>query len=74
MGTNFSFKLARPIRELNSSIIAMKKGNFDNINFSKIEEKDDISQLSNSFYSMSNTIINQKLNLEKTINDESASC
>ena len=39
LGTNFSFKLARPIRELNSSIIAMKKGNFDNINFSKIEEK-----------------------------------
>ena len=73
LGTNFSFKLARPIRELNSSIIAMKKGNFNNINFSKIEEKDDISQLSNSFYSMSNTIINQKLNLEKTnitINDQ----
>ncbi len=73
LGTNFSFKLAKPIRELNSSIIAMKKGNFNNINFSKIEEKDDISQLSNSFYSMSNTIINQKLNLEKTnitINDQ----
>ncbi len=73
IGTNFSFKLARPIRELNSSIIALKKGNFDNFKISKIEEKDDISQLTNSFYSMSNTIINQKLNLEKTnitINDQ----
>ena len=73
IGTNFSFKLARPIRELNSSIIALKKGNFNNQRFSKIEERDDISQLTNSFYSMSNTIINQKLNLEKTnitINDQ----
>ena len=73
IGTNFSFKLARPIRELNSSIIALKKGNFDKLKISKIEEKDDISQLTNSFYSMSNTIINQKLNLEKTnitINDQ----
>ena len=73
IGTNFSFKLARPIRELNSSIIALKKGNFDNLAVSKIDEKDDISQLTNSFYSMSNTIINQKSNLEKTnitINDQ----
>jgi len=73
IGTNFSFKLARPIRDLNSSINDLKKGNFNNIRISKIEEKDDISQLTNSFYSMSNTIINQRLNLEKTnvtINDQ----
>ncbi len=73
IGTNFSFKLARPIRDLNSSINDLKKGNFNNLRISKIEEKDDISQLTNSFYSMSNTIINQRLNLEKTnvtINDQ----
>ena len=73
IGTNFSFKLARPIRDLNSSINDLKKGNFNNLKITKIEEKDDISQLTNSFYSMSNTIINQKLNLEKTnitINDQ----
>ena len=73
IGTNFSFKLARPIRELNSSINDLKKGNFNNLRITKIEEKDDISQLTNSFYSMSNTIIDQRLNLEKTnitINDQ----
>ena len=73
IGTNFSFKLARPIRDLNSSINNLKKGNFNNLKISKIEEKDDISQLTNSFFSMSNTIINQRLNLEKTnitINDQ----
>ena len=73
IGTNFSFKLARPIRDLNSSINELKKGNFSKLKVSKIDEKDDISQLTNSFYSMSNTIINQKLNLEKTnltINDQ----
>ena len=73
IGTNFSFKLARPIRDLNSSINDLKKGNFNNLKITKIEEKDDISQLTNSFYSMSNTIINQRLNLEKTnitINDQ----
>ena len=73
IGTNFSFKLARPIRDLNSSINELKKGNFSKLKISKIDEKDDISQLTNSFYSMSNTIINQKLNLEKTnltINDQ----
>jgi two-component system nitrogen regulation sensor histidine kinase NtrY len=73
IGTNFSFKLARPIRDLNSSINDLKKGNFNNLKISKIEEKDDISQLTNSFFSMSNTIINQRLNLEKTnitINDQ----
>ena len=73
IGTNFSFKLARPIRDLNSSINDLKKGNINNLRITKIEEKDDISQLTNSFYSMSNTIINQRLNLEKTnitINDQ----
>ena len=73
IGTNFSFKLAKPIKDLNVSINALKKGKFNVFNFSKLEEKDDISQLTNSFYSMGNTIINQKLNLEKTnitINDQ----
>jgi len=73
IGSNFSFKLAKPIRELNSSIIALKKGNFKNLKISKSDDKDDISQLTNSFYSMSNTIINQRLSLEKTnitINDQ----
>ena len=73
IGTNFSFKLARPIRDLNSSINDLKKGNINNLRITKIEEKDDISLLTNSFYSMSNTIINQRLNLEKTnitINDQ----
>ena len=73
IGTNFSFKLARPIRDLNSSINALKKGNLNDLQVSEIKENDDISQLINSFHSMSNTIINQKLNLEKTnitINDQ----
>ncbi|MFL2514169.1 MAG: sensor histidine kinase [Alphaproteobacteria bacterium] len=73
IGTNFSFKLARPIRDLNLSINELKKGNFNNLKISKIDDRDDISQLNNSFYNMSNTIINQRLNLEKTnitINDQ----
>ena len=73
IGTNFSFKLARPIRDLNSSINELKKGNFNSLKISKIDDRDDISQLNNSFYNMSNTIINQRLNLEKTnitINDQ----
>jgi len=73
IGTNFSFKLARPIRDLNSSINELKKGNFKNLRISMIKENDDISQLTNSFYKMSNTIISQRLNLEKTnitINDQ----
>src|SRR5210317_797760 len=73
IGSNFSFKLAKPIRELNSSINALKKGKFNDLQVSKIDDKDDISQLTNSFHSMSNTIINQKLILEKTnitINDQ----
>ena len=36
IGTNFSFKLARPIRDLNSSINDLKKGNFNNLKISKI--------------------------------------
>jgi len=73
IGTNFSFKLARPIRNLNSAIISLKKGNFENSFIEKISEKDDISQLTNSFYDMSETINYQKNNLEKTnetINDQ----
>ena len=66
IGTNFSFKLARPIRNLNSAIISLKKGNFENNNIEKTTNKDDISQLTNSFYDMSETIIFQKNNLEKT--------
>ncbi len=66
IGTNFSFKLARPIRNLNSAIISLKKGNLDNNNILKTNEKDDISQLTNSFFDMSETIIYQKNNLEKT--------
>ena len=66
IGTNFSFKLARPIRNLNSAIISLKKGNFNNNSIEKITEKDDISQLTNSFYDMSEKIVFQKNNLEKT--------
>jgi nitrogen fixation/metabolism regulation signal transduction histidine kinase len=36
IGTNFSFKLARPIRDLNSSINDLKKGNFNNLKITKI--------------------------------------
>ncbi len=73
IGTNFSFKLARPIRNLNSAIISLKKGEINHEEFDKLDEKDDISQLTNSFYDMSETIISQKINLEKTnntINDQ----
>ena len=73
IGTNFSFKLARPIRNLNSAIISLKRGNFENSFIKKSSDKDDISQLTNSFYDMSETINYQKNNLEKTnktINDQ----
>ena len=73
IGTNFSFKLARPIRNLNSAIISLKRGNFENSFIEKSSDKDDISQLTNSFYDMSETINYQKNNLEKTnktINDQ----
>ena len=73
IGTNFSFRLARPIRRLNSAIISLKKGNFQDIDIKKTKEKDDISQLTNSFYDMSKTISAQRINLQETnntINDQ----
>ncbi len=73
IGTNFSFKLAQPIRNLNSAIISLKRGNFENSFIKKSSDKDDISQLTNSFYDMSEKINYQKNNLEKTnktINDQ----
>ena len=68
IGTNFSFRLARPIRRLNSAIISLKKGNFQDIDIKKTKEKDDISQLTNSFYDMSKTISAQRINLQETNN------
>ena len=73
IGTNFSFRLARPIRSLNSAIISLKKGNFQDIDIKKTKEKDDISQLTNSFFDMSKTISAQRINLQETnntINDQ----
>ena len=73
IGTNFSFRLARPIRRLNSAIISLKKGNFQDSDIKKTKEKDDISQLTNSFYDMSKTISAQRINLQETnntINDQ----
>ena len=73
IGTNFSFRLARPIRSLNSAIISLKKGNFQDSDIKKTKEKDDISQLTNSFYDMSKTISAQRINLQETnntINDQ----
>ena len=73
IGTNFSFKLAKPIRDLNNSIIDLRKGKYQQSNFEKLNEKDDISILTNSFHEMSKTIISQKNNLEgvnSTINDQ----
>ncbi len=66
IGTNFSFKLARPIRNLSSAISSLQKGNLDSKYIKKTSSKDDISQLTNSFLDMSETIIYQKNNLEKT--------
>ena len=68
IGTNFSFRLARPIRSLNSAIISLKKGNFQDSDIKKTKEKDDISQLTNSFYDMSKTISAQRINLQETNN------
>ncbi|MEK9886384.1 MAG: histidine kinase dimerization/phospho-acceptor domain-containing protein, partial [Pelagibacteraceae bacterium] len=73
IGTNFSFRLAKPIRDLNSSIIQLKKGTYIPTSLNIIENKDDIAQLTKSFVDMSETIINQKIDLEqtnKTINDQ----
>jgi two-component system nitrogen regulation sensor histidine kinase NtrY len=60
--------LAKPIRSLNSAIISLKKGNFKQQSFKKSNDKDDISQLTNSFYDMSKTISAQRINLEETNN------
>jgi len=74
IGTNFSFKLAKPIRELNSSIIQLKKGTYIPVSINyEDNDKDDISQLTKSFIDMSKTIIRQKGDLEqtnRTINDQ----
>ncbi len=73
IGTNFSFRLAKPIRDLNNSIIDLRKGKYKQTTFEKLNNKDDISVLTNSFHEMSKTIINQKNNLQEvnaTINDQ----
>mgnify|MGYP007000092064 CR=1 len=59
IGTNFSFRLAKPIKNLNTAIISLKKGKFDNRYINKTLEKDDISQLTNSFFDMGETILYQ---------------
>ena len=73
IGTNFSFRLAKPIRDLNKSIIDLRKGKYKQSEFEKLSDKDDISILTNSFHEMSKTIITQKNNLQdvnSTINDQ----
>ena len=73
IGSNFSFRLAKPIRDLNNSIIDLRKGKYKQKEFEKLTDKDDISVLTNSFHEMSKTIINQKNNLQdvnSTINDQ----
>ncbi len=73
IGTNFSFRLAKPIRDLNNSIIDLRKGNYKQSKFEKSNDKDDISVLTKSFHEMSKTIMNQKNNLQEvnsTINDQ----
>ncbi len=73
IGTNFSFRLAKPIRDLNNSIKDLRKGKYKQLEFEKLSDKDDISLLTNSFHEMSKTIINQKNNLQEvnsTINDQ----
>ncbi len=73
IGTNFSFRLAKPIRDLNNSIIDLRKGKYKQTEFEKLSNKDDISVLTKSFHEMSKTIINQKNNLQEvnaTINDQ----
>ena len=66
IGSNFSFKLAKPLRDLNSAIKDLKKGVLKTNKLSYFNDKDDISQLSISFKDMSETIIKQKNDLEKT--------
>ena len=65
--------MAKPIRDLNNSIIDLRKGKYKQKEFEKLIDKDDISVLTNSFHEMSKTIINQKNNLQDvnaTINDQ----
>ena len=65
--------MAKPIRDLNNSIIDLRKGKYKQKEFEKLSDKDDISVLTNSFHEMSKTIINQKNNLQDvnaTINDQ----
>tara|TARA_A100001011_G_scaffold327199_1_gene351195 strand:- start:1899 stop:3938 length:2040 start_codon:yes stop_codon:yes gene_type:complete len=73
IGSNFSFRLAKPIRNLNTAIIDLRKGKYHFSDFEITNEKDDISVLTNSFHEMSKTIINQRNNLQdvnSTINDQ----
>ncbi len=73
IGSNFSFRLAKPIRDLNTAIIDLRKGKYRQLEFKNSNEKDDISVLTNSFHEMSKTIISQKNNLQdvnSTINDQ----
>ena len=73
IGSNFSFRLAKPIRDLNTAIIDLRKGKYRQLEFKNSTEKDDISVLTNSFHEMSKTIISQKNNLQdvnSTINDQ----
>ena len=73
IGTNFSFRLAKPIRDLNTAIIDLRKGKYHHSDLIKSNDKDDISVLTNSFQEMSRTIITQKNNLQdvnSTINDQ----
>ena len=73
IGSNFSFRLAKPIRDLNSAIIDLRKGKYHQADFEKTNDKDDISVLTNSFHEMRKTIIDQKNDLQQvnsTINDQ----
>ena len=73
IGSNFSFRLAKPIRDLNTAIIDLRKGKYHQSDFEVTNEKDDISVLTNSFHEMRKTIINQRNNLQdvnSTINDQ----
>ena len=73
IGSNFSFRLAKPIRDLNTAIVDLRRGKYHQSDFEMTNEKDDISVLTNSFHEMSKTIISQRNNLQdvnSTINDQ----
>ena len=73
IGSNFSFRLAKPIRDLNTAIIDLRKGKYHQADYEKPNNKDDISILTNSFHEMRKTIIDQKNDLQQvnsTINDQ----